>query len=232
MGEQRRRSGFAGVVGVERPTEGVSVRVESNSESQPAQQVPGGVPSGRERLRDAHCVRVIQNVVNVGNLARIGDDRLREDRIIADGRCRFARAERVLIGRQRLEPLAQIRRGRHVDAPRAALRCGDVGERPIPGLAPLPLPRRVLDPVIQNLGGDPHADLRQADAERRQGANKGARNLIGRAVERHPERPTLGVVRPRRAVVGSHPVTKTPPGSESTVLTIVCSRADAQPAGS
>ena len=60
VGEQRLRSGFAGGVGVERPTEGVSVRVDVNSESQPAQRVPGGVPSGRERLRDVHCVRLLQ----------------------------------------------------------------------------------------------------------------------------------------------------------------------------
>ena len=57
-----------------------------NSESQPAQRVPGGVPSGRERLRDVHCVRFLQIVPKVGNLARIGYDRLREDHITADAR--------------------------------------------------------------------------------------------------------------------------------------------------
>ena len=43
-GEQRLRSGFAGVVSVERPVEGVIVRVDPNSETQPAQRVPGGFP--------------------------------------------------------------------------------------------------------------------------------------------------------------------------------------------
>ena len=76
LGEQRLRSGFAGGVVVERPSEGVSGRVDFNSESQPAQRVPGGVPSGRERLSDVHCVRLLQSVPNVGILARIGHDRL------------------------------------------------------------------------------------------------------------------------------------------------------------
>ena len=82
LGEQRLRGGFAGGVGVERPTEGVHVREQVLIPNRsPAQRVPGGVPSGRERLRDVHCVRLLHNRSQcVGNLARIGHDRLREDR--------------------------------------------------------------------------------------------------------------------------------------------------------